>query len=1407
MCGCVDGLRPDEASRQKKADKGPNKGTGMTSIRKLLAALLLIPVMSAASDPYVPPALEEWKDWVLHGQEWRECPMRHDGSSALSNHRYCAWPGTLSLDVDEQGARFTQTWTVYGEAQEVPLPGEPRYWPDAVRVDGNPALVVSHDETPWLELPPGEHVVSGRFRWEARPSVLRVSPGIGLVSLRVNGRSIDNPEIDRSRLFLGQRSATAAVEQDSLDARVYRLLADEMPGQLVTRLRIDVSGSVREVLFGPLLPDSYVPLRLDSRLPARFEADGRLRVQLRPGRWQLTLRARAPGVVESLQVPVGGENLPDSEVLSYSAVDRLRVTAAEGLSPVDPVRADVPAEWQQFPAFAVSAGDVLNVVERSRGIVEVANTLTLYRQMWADFEGPGLTVRDQISGEMRTEWRLDMQSPYELESAEINGQNLLVTDGGADGKRGVEIRQPSLRLETLARTTDSGALPISGWDTRFTSVQTRLNLPPGQRLLAAPGADRAAGSWLDRWQLLDIFLLLVISASAWKLLGRGPGVVAFLALLLSYHESGAPSWLWLNLLATVALLRVAPAGRLKSILRGYFYLGLLTLVLALVPFAADQLRAAVYPQLDRGLYTTSTQPGASVAPTLEDAPIDAEPMPESAAFQGVDAGRQDARERVADAMEEIVVTGSRIRRADVPISAAPAKVFSLADVNALLQAGPGVPEWRWNQYHLSWSGPVDTGQTHRLIVAPAWLMSLWRIAAVLLLAALAASVLAEAFNGRWRLPGGFASGGSSSGSSSGASSGAAAAGVLLLAAGVGLLAPSPVLAELPDRALLDELRQRLTEPLACEPRCAEIVAARVSVEPDTLVIDLDVHASADVGIPVPGQGKGWMPALIGLNGERLDAAVRDDGLLRVAVPSGQHRLRLAGPLPARASVEIPFPLVPRAVEVAASGWTYTGVSDRRLVSGSLTLERVREASERAEETVWESSQFPPFVRITRRLDFAVDWSVSTTVQRVAPASGAIELEVPLLSGESVLAENLEIANGSVTVSMASGQDTLSWASTLERTPSLVLTAADGREAEEVWRIGLGSIWHLDFSGVPENVNNQNVANARVAEFNPRPGESLTIAARRPAASPGATLAIDAVQMNTAVGRRLAETDLSFHYRATRGDQYVIRLPQAAELTLVTIDDRTEPLRAVDGALTLPVLPGQHQVHLRFSEARASGFVARSPEVDLGAPASNVSLSLLPERNRWLLLTRGPELGPAVLYWSELLVLVGLALLLGRVSFTPLKTHHWLLLALGFSTFNWPVLGLVVAWLLATGARERWSPALDGMRYNALQIAFATISIVALLAIVVSLPAGLLGQPDMHVVGNGSRASTLNWFADRTSDALPSASFVSLPMWTYKALILFWALWLSFALLRWLPWVWKVFAHDGLWQSRKPIAET
>jgi hypothetical protein len=214
------------------------------------------------------------------------------------------------------------------------------------------------------------------------------------------------------------------------------------------------------------------------------------------------------------------------------------------------------------------------------------------------------------------------------------------------------------------------------------------------------------------------------------------------------------------------------------------------------------------------------------------------------------------------------------------------------------------------------------------------------------------------------------------------------------------------------------------------------------------------------------------------------------------------------------------------------------------------------------------------------------------------------------------------------------------------------------------------------------------------------------------------------------------------------------------------------------------------------------FRTATPEIDLRAPASNIELSLAPPRDRWLLATTGPELGPAVLYWTEVVVLLLAAVILGRVGLSPLRTWQWVVLGLGFSTFSWGALALVVTWLFVCGARERFGIArLNWWQFNAVQVVIAVTTVLALLSIVSALPQGLLGTPDMHVAGHNSHAGELAWFADRSISAVPGAVAFTAPMWIYKAIILAWALWLSFALVRWMPWVWKCFSTDGFWRER------
>ncbi len=1347
-----------------------------SKLRLATLCLFLVSTVSVA-ETYVPDDLKDWQQWVLKDKEYRHCPFFFDRAEARRDTFVCSWPGQMRLTVTASGASFLQQWTVYAKEQWIVLPGGADYWPDKVTVNDRPVEVIAHNNNPSIKLAPGTWRVGGGFEWDERPGVLRISPRSGLVSLTVDGKLVARPELNRAGVFLGERQRDSRA-RDTVRTIVHRLVADNVPTRLITRLQIDVSGSVREEIFGPILPEGFVPLSIDSPLPAKLEADGNLHLQVRPGRWTISLLARGAGVEDSIMRPSAGSNLADDEIWSYQSNDRLRVTAVEGVPPVDPTQVEVPGQWQSLPAFRMGADASFAVIERSRGIVSAKNDLALSRTMWLDFDGDGFVVKDWIAGTMRADWRLDMGGPYALLSATEYDENLLITAGQGDGRTGIEVRQSEVDIETIGRADERGSLPVTGWDKRFVDVEATLNLPPGHKLLMAPGVDHAAGSWMSQWQLLDFFLVLIITIAVWRLFGRGAGVVALGALVLSFHELNAPSWLWLNLLVVIALMRVAPVGRLRQIVSGYQVLSALALVAVLVPFIAGQLSVAIYPQLESqsGSFRLFAEtPGAvevkSNQPTRGRAA-------DVAALKSRSTPEQD---RIG--LEEVVVTASKARRQ-----------FSRYAPNAIVQAGPGIPSWRWNTYALTWSGPVDAEQSMRLVVMPRWLVSVMRVAAVTLLLLFAAVLAAEVMKRKWQLPGGLTLGTSQS------------AGIVVAGLLTGMLAVSPqAKAELPDANLLQQLEQRLLEAPDCVPRCAEIVSAEVQVGSETISMTLSVHAMENVAIPLPGSIQGWRPELVSLDGSgNVRILKAPNNSLWMHVGPGQHTVALRGSVPAVDSLEIPFPTPPRVIEVSSDAWFIAGTKDRRLTSGSLQLTRLQSAGNGDGTVRWESSRFPVFARVERLIELDLDWRVRTTVYRVAPTQGALTLDIPLLAGETIVSGDFTVTDNRVRVSMNPQQHSLTWTSNLPLQSPLNLQAADSASWQEVWRFAVGNVWNAAFDGISESNMSNEAGGVRVAVFHPRGGESLTLAATRPAASAGSTLAFDSVHLGVKEGSRTRDVSLQLSYRSTRGSQHVVRLPPAAEVTSVLIDDREQTLRAEDGQLTLPILPGNHSIVVNWREMGSMGLISATPEVDIGAPASNISMTVSKSQDRWLLATSGPKMGPAVLYWSELAALIIAALILGRIKLTPLATRHWLLLGLGFSTFSWSVLGLVIIWLMLCGAREKSELTLDGWRFNLVQVVIAGITVLALLSVVMSLPAGLLGTPDMHVAGNNSYGNVLNWFADGSDSVLPIASVVTVPMWVYKALILSWSLWLSFAFLRWLPWVWQCFSSEGFWRSRKAL---
>jgi hypothetical protein len=296
----------------------------------------------------------------------------------------------------------------------------------------------------------------------------------------------------------------------------------------------------------------------------------------------------------------------------------LRQVELAGPPPIDPSRTELTEAWRALPAFLVEPGSSLSLKEVRRGEAEAPpDALGLAREFWLDADGHGASVRDRFSGTLRATTRLDLVPPGALGRIAVGGQDQLVTANPETREAGIELRRSALQLEADSHVALGGAIPAVGWTTGVERLQATLHVPPGWSLLAASGIDRVPGTWTSRWTLLAFFFVLIVTLAVHRLFGLRPAILALAALVLTHGEPDAPFGVWLSLVAATALARVAPAGRIARVSRLWFLASAAALVVAVVPFARDQVKAALFPQVaDIGAFPVERLPTMPAQPGI-----------------------------------------------------------------------------------------------------------------------------------------------------------------------------------------------------------------------------------------------------------------------------------------------------------------------------------------------------------------------------------------------------------------------------------------------------------------------------------------------------------------------------------------------------------------------------------------------------------------------------------------------------------------------------------------------------------------------------------------------------------------------------------------------------------------------
>jgi hypothetical protein len=530
-----------------------------------------------------------------------------------------------------------------------------------------------------------------------------------------------------------------------------------------------------------------------------------------------------------------------------------------------------------------------------------------------------------------------------------------------------------------------------------------------------------------------------------------------------------------------------------------------------------------------------------------------------------------------------------------------------------------------------------------------------------------------------------------------------------------------------------------------------------------------------------------------LDDKPAEALRRADGFLWVVVPEGVHRIQVTGVLGEVTDWEWSFQLKPRRVSIEAPGWTVTGVKPNGVPEQQVFLSEKQKSGGGGAD--YDNPDLKSIALVERNLELGLVWHVHTTLTRKSPEGRAIALRIPLLPGENILSSNAIVKDGSVEVRLGAREGSYSWDSELPVTTTLGVASRKDDAWTELWRLAASPVWNISFSGLSP-VFEQRTSDL-IPVWHPWPGESVDLSISRPVPVEGATVTVDKGRHRIVLGRRQRESTLNLDLRCSVGQDFRITLPEGAQVTSLKLSGQSSPVRMEGNQLIVALRPGTQNLSVTWTNPQLLESSSIAGSIALPLESSNITTEISVPDDRWTLWTFGPTIGPAVRFWGLLLGSVIAAVLLAQLRLSPLKSVAWFLMLVGLTQVNLLSALAVILWffLLSWRGTVPW----EGRPFlrNLFQLFVVGLTIAFFVIMIALLNEGLLGSHRMFIIGNNSNSGTLQWTDQRCGLQLPQPGCITLPIWWYRLRMLWWALWLTYSMVRWLPWAWKQFSHGAV----------
>ena len=157
-------------------------------------------------------------------------------------------------------------------------------------------------------------------------------------------------------LWLKRDGSAEEADKDFLGVKVYAVIEDGIPLWLRTQIELVVSGKSREEEIGSVLPEGWRLAAVDSALPVAVDDAGRMKVQVRTGKWTVQLDAFRLDNLKEFRYPPDAKPAVADELIAFRARPDFRMVEIVGATSDRCLANDLSGQMAQSTGLSMADG-------------------------------------------------------------------------------------------------------------------------------------------------------------------------------------------------------------------------------------------------------------------------------------------------------------------------------------------------------------------------------------------------------------------------------------------------------------------------------------------------------------------------------------------------------------------------------------------------------------------------------------------------------------------------------------------------------------------------------------------------------------------------------------------------------------------------------------------------------------------------------------------------------------------------------------------------------------------------------------------------------------------------------------------------------------------------------------------